>query len=102
MPGRARGVLHGTLPGDGLPGRLAFHQQGGITRSTIRGAALFEAPPGTPDSPRGGARHERTDMYVEVCDGIVACWSRGRTGKIDAPDTAARAQATVRELGLVG
>lgn len=101
IPGRARGVMVGTLPGEGLPGRLAFHQQGGITRGSMRGAALFAAPPGTPDSQPGGARHERTDMYVEVREGVVFCWSRARTfGEFDATDVAARAQATVRELGL--
>lgn len=102
VPGRARGVMRGTLPGEGLAGRLAFHQQGGITRGTVRGAALFAARPGTPDGPLGGVRHERTDMYVEVSEGIVCCWNRVRTpAALEAADLAARAQATVRELGLV-
>ena len=102
VPGRARGVLRGTL-GGGLPGRLAFHQQGGFTQGTVRGAALFAARPDTPDSPRGGVRHEPTDMYVEVREGVVACWCRVRTvAELQAADVAARAQATVRELGLVG
>ena len=102
VPGRARGVLRGTLPGDGLTGRLAFHQQGGIARGTVRGAALFAAPPGTPDGPLGGVRHEPTDMYVEVSEGIVCCWNRVRTpAALEAADLAARAQATVRTLGLV-
>ena len=98
VPAAPRGSAHPA--GRGLTGRLAFHQQGGIARGTVRGAALFAARRDA-DGPLGGAPRA-TDMYVEVSEGIVCCWNRVRTpAALEAADLAARAQATVRTLGLV-
>lgn len=100
VPGTARGVLRGTMPG-GAEGRLAFHEHGGRRSGWLRGAALFAAPPDAAPTPPGGVLHEPTQMYVAVGDGIVACWNRQMdAGTLAVTPTAERAQATLRELGL--
>lgn len=100
VPGTARGVLRGTMPG-GAEGRLAFHEHGGRRSGFLRGAALFAAPPAAEPTPPGGVLHEPTQMYVAVGDGIVACWNRQMDpGTLAVTPTAERAQATLRELGL--
>ena len=100
VPGTARGVLRGTMPG-GAEGRLAFHEHGGRRSGFLRGAALFRAPAGAEPTPAGGVLHEPTQMYVAVGDGIVACWNRQMDpGTLAVTPTAERAQATLRDLGL--
>ena len=102
IPGTARGVLRGALPGGGMHGRLAFHQQGGRREGWLKAAALFAAPDGAEPTPPGGVLHESTAMYVSVADGVVACWNKQMDpGQLNVTSTAERAQATIRELGLL-
>lgn len=102
IPGTARGVLRGSLPGGGTQGRLAFHQQGGRREGWLKAAALFAAPDGAEPTPPGGVLHENTSMYVSVADGVVACWNQQMDpGELSITSTAERAQETIRELGLL-
>lgn len=102
IPGTARGVLRGSLPGGGTHGRLAFHQQGGRREGWLKAAALFTAPDGAEPTPPGGVLHESTAMYVSVADGVVACWNQQMDpGQLSVTPTAERAQTTIRELGLL-
>ncbi|MCU0314589.1 MAG: hypothetical protein MUC84_11095, partial [Solirubrobacteraceae bacterium] len=102
VPGAARGVFRGTLPAGGAHGRLAFHEHGGVREGSLRGAALFEAPAGAEPTPPGGVLHERTGMVVGVGEGVVACWTRSTEHQtVSVTPTAEKAQATLRELGLL-
>jgi hypothetical protein len=102
IPGTARGVLRGSLPGGGTHGRLAFHEQGGRRSGWLKAAALFAAPEGAQPTPPGGVLHENTAMYVSVADGLVACWNQQMDpGELSVTSTAERGQATIRELGLL-
>jgi len=100
VPGTAMGVMRGTVPGSDRFGRLAFHQQGGHTSSTVRGALLLEAGPAAPTFEPGGTLVKETDMYVEVVDGIAALWNRVRTA--DGYHSAALVENGLRTAALVG
>jgi hypothetical protein len=88
VPGRARGVLRGALPG-GVEGRVTIHQHGSPGSAWIRTALLLPAAPDAPPTPPGGTLHAPTDMYVGVADGLVACWARElANGRMAVTETA--------------
>lgn len=100
LPGAARIVLRGTLPGTGASGRIVYTVQGRRAGGKLRGGVLLPAPAGAAEQPLGGAGVEATKMYAEIVDGIVAVWDRGRVAAPDAGDLVRRAVSTLRELGL--
>jgi hypothetical protein len=101
MPGRARLVLFGSLPGSTTPARLLYTTQGRRAGPTLRGGAVFLASPSAPELALGGVIAESTGMYGETSDGLAAVWDRKRVvGRLDAGDLAARALHTARDLGI--
>jgi len=100
MPGRARIVCRGTLPGTSAVGRLVYTSQGRRAGSTMRAGVLLEAAADA-STELGGEVVDATSMYGEVADGIAACWDQGRvSGRPDAASQVERALATARELGI--
>ena len=100
FPGRALGLLQGTLPGSTATGHLAFAVQGGRTTGTYRTVVLTPAAPGAA-TPLGGTVHPPTDQYVEVADGLAVSWPRVRSvGRLEAVEKAAAGVTTLRDLGL--
>lgn len=100
IPGIPTGVLLGTLPGLAAPSRIVWNQHGGHTDATFRGGAVMEARIGAA-TPLGGVLNSETGMYVEVVDGLVACWAQRRSvGGLESADLLARASATLRASGL--
>lgn len=100
FPGRAHGLLTGTLPGTSTAGHLAFAVQGGRTTGTYRTVVIAPAAPGAA-TPLGGTVHVPTDQYVEVADGLAVSWPRVRSvGRLDAVERSAAGVATLRDLGL--
>lgn len=102
LPGNARIVARGTLPGSGAFGRIVYTVQGRRAGWKLRGGVLVAAPAGAAPQPLGGTTLDSTKMYVEVVDGIVVLWDRGRVAAPDVGDLVGRAVATLRELGLDG
>lgn len=100
VPGRALGVLRGVLPSTGATGRVAVFSQGRHTSGTYRSAVIAPAAPGA-TTPVGGVRHEASDLYVEVADGVAYAWPRGRSaGAFNAAATVAAAVQTLTAMGL--
>ena len=101
MPGRARIVARGTLPGTSTVGRVVYTSQGRRAGKTMRGGVLLPATADAPDLALGGEVVEATNMYGETADGIAALWDRGRvSGQLGSADLVRRALATARELGI--
>lgn len=102
FPGRAHGLLTGTLPGTSTAGHLAFAVQGGRTTGTYRTVVIAPAAPGA-STPLGGIVHAPTDQYVEVADGLAVSWPRVRSvGRLEAVEKSAAGVATLCDLGLAG
>lgn len=100
VPGRARGVLRGALPG-GVDGRFTIHQHGAPGSFWVRAALLLPAGNDAQPTLPGGILHEPTDMYVGVADGIVACWARELThGRMAVTETTQAGWAAAVALGL--
>lgn len=100
VPGRAFGVVHGTLPGSSAVGRLGVFDQGRHTGGTYRSAVMVPARAGAA-TPLGGTLHQPSDLYVEVADGVAYAWPRRRAaGAFEAAATVAKALPTFRETGL--
>jgi len=100
FPGRAHGLLSGSLPGTSTAGHLAFAVQGGRTTGTYRTVVIAPAAPGA-STPVGGTVHAPTDQYVEVADSVAVSWPRVRSvGRLDAVEKSAAGVATLRDLGL--
>ncbi len=100
VPGTVEAVLRGPIAGGPMVGRLLWTSQGGRTSGSVRGAAWFPARKKA-ETPVGGLLHEPTDMYAEVVDGSVWCWSRQRSfGGLESRPLGDRAVRTVTELGL--
>lgn len=100
VPGRAFGVLHGTLPTSTAVGRLGVFDQGRQASGTYRSAVMVPARPGAA-TPLGGTLHEPSDLYVEVAGGVAYAWPRRRAaGAFEAAATIAKALPTFRETGL--
>lgn len=98
VPGRARGVLRGTLPG-GVAGRFTVHQHE-VGSTSVRAALLLPLPPGHEQLPPGGVFHAPTDMYLGAADGVLAVWRRARDGgALTITDTVERGMRTAHELG---
>jgi hypothetical protein len=101
MPGRARIVLRGSLPGTSAPARLLYTGQGSRAGMTLRGGVLLPAAADPPELPLGGDVVEETGMYGEVVGGIAAIWDRRRVnGRLEAADLAQRALRTAAELKI--
>ena len=99
VPGRARGVLRGRLPG-GLDGRLTVHQHTPGAHD-VRTAVLVAAPDEVPATPVGGLDHEATGLRICINDGVVACWSKAlRHAEIATADTSQRAARALHDLGI--
>ena len=101
MPGRARLVLFGPLPGSSVTARIVYTTQGIRSGSTLRGGVVLPALAAAPAGPLGGTVVESTGMYGEAVGGIAAVWDRKRVrGRLEAADLAQRALVTARELGI--
>lgn len=72
VPGFARVVLRGTLPGLGLAGRLVVHQEPGGARPAV---VLPVAPGARATSPDGDRVDTDPPVRVEVRDGLAGVWS---------------------------
>lgn len=100
FPGRALGLLTGTLPGTTAEGLLAFSTQGALTTGSYRTVVLAPAVAGA-STPVGGVLHKPTDQYVEVADGLAVTWPRVRAvGRLESAEKSAAGVATLRDLGL--
>lgn len=100
IPGTASGVLAGTLPGTRAACRLVWFEQGGRTTGSVRGGVLIPAAPGAA-TPLGGQLFPETRMYVEVVDGLAACWRQQRSfGGLEPRELVDAATATLRSSGL--
>jgi hypothetical protein len=101
IPGRARIVLRGSLPGTSSPARIIYTTQGARGGMTLRGGILLPAAAGGPDLPPGGEVLEETGLYGERAGPIAAFWDRRRvTGHLEAGELARRAVQTARELRI--
>lgn len=101
VPGAVIGVMRGPLGGTATVGRLLWTSQGGPSSDTVRAAAWLPARAGA-DTPVGGVLHEPTDMYAEIVDGSLWCWSRQRSvRKLEAETLGDRAIRTAVGLGLI-
>jgi hypothetical protein len=100
VPGRAIGVVAGTLPGTATFGRVGFFAQGGLTGGSYRSGVMVPARAGA-TTPLGGFLDGESDLYVEVADGVAHAWPRARShGALNAAATVAKAVPTFRRLGL--
>lgn len=100
VPGRAIGLVAGTLPGTGAQGRVGFFGQGGTTNGTYRSAVMLPARADAA-TPLGGTLDAESDLYVEVIDGVAYAWPRARSnGAFNAAATVAATVPTFRRLGL--
>lgn len=101
FPGRAHGLLHGTVPGTDAQGHLAFTDQAAHTGGTYRTVVLLPAAPGA-STPVGGTVHAPTDQYVEVVDGLAVSWPRTRSvGRLDVVERTDAGVRALRESGLI-
>ncbi|MCB8971261.1 MAG: hypothetical protein H6533_10670 [Thermoleophilales bacterium] len=101
MPGTARLVCRGTLPGTAVIGRIVYTAQGRRAGSTIRGGVLLPAASSAPKMPLGGEPVEATNMYGDLAGDIAVFWDRGRvSGQLGAVDLLRRALATAAELRI--
>jgi len=100
VPGVAKGVLFGRLPGSPTVGRLTWHDPGGRTSDTVRGGAVVAARPGA-TTPLGGTLDTATRMYVEVVDGLAFCWNQARSVRaLETDALVANAVETFRRSGV--
>jgi hypothetical protein len=100
LPGRIQGLLHGTVAGTQVEGRVAFTVQGGRTTNTYRTGIIVPAAPGA-TTPVGGVVHAPTDQYAEVVDGLAYSWPRVRSvGRLESAEKIAAGVQTLRDLGL--
>jgi len=99
IPGIPWGVLFGTPPGAARSCRIVWHNQGGRSMGTVRGALITPARPGA-STPVGGMLHAPTAMYAEVVDDVAYCWNQQRSTEVDAQAVAQSGVTTLRALGL--
>lgn len=102
IPGASRGSLFGQFPGSTAVGRLTWTYEGQSDPPlACRGAALFTARSGTPDTPVGGRLLASTNMFVAARDGVACCWTTGWSpGRLESANLVTRALASMRESGL--
>lgn len=100
LPGVAGAVLRGPLPGSATDGRLVVTTQGDRTAGAYRTVVLAPATAGAV-TPVGGVRHEPTDTWAEVADGVALAWPRLRArGGFGSEAALANGLTTLRDLGL--
>jgi hypothetical protein len=101
VPGVARGVVRGVVPGTTTLGRLAWFAEGGRNHGALRGAVLLPAVAGAPATERGGTAIPETEMSAEVRDGVAAFWTWHRSEvPLDPGPLVARTMESARRLPI--